>query len=253
MKLFVRNYREENGYLFQFKLPSEGNLVDSLEKQIEYMKKISVYPEFTFEFNGKDIIVLTNIPTSEKKFKKSLNKFYGINGFYKSLTLFLKKTAGIANSSYMESKTVFINEFIVSWRKNPVTGLFPVEVFPDDTVEMILIKSNIGSKEIRIYSLDLINWSFLTPIKPKRKNREIDLINLPDCIKELMKSGKDTKLLKRYLLSVYSVKDTKIVLRMIGVKPDIDDVYVNLDNLGCPNCTDLKKYCKNCNKPHPLC
>jgi len=257
-KLYIKYYQENNGdYLFNFKLESPGNLVESLNQQIIYMQKIAIkHTEFTWEFDGMNLVCICLIPTTGK-YKKSFVKFYGINGFIKSLTLYLKELAGISSSDYLSNKHVTINKYIIGWRRNQVTGMLPVEISPFDDVDMILKKSLIGSREIGIFKLNPIKWKFLFPVKQKKTFKEIDLNNLPDCIKTILNKPNKTKFeinyLTRFLLSIYSPEDTKLVLNMIGDNSEYYNVITNLENCGCPNCRDLSEYCNNCDKPHPLC
>jgi hypothetical protein len=222
------------------------------------MRKIaSKHEEFSYEFDGKDINVIVLIPVGEKRFEKSLLRFYGIDNFIKSLTLYIKTISGIINVNYMSNKYVHVNKYIVGWRYHPATGMQPVEVFPTDDVEMILKKSVIGSREIGIDKLDLIKWgTILEPIKVTKEFKEVNLDELPNCIKKIIKktkSKKETELLTRFLLSIYSPNDSKKLLSVIGEVYNFDFILSNLDSLGSPNCVELKKYCdKECVKSHPL-
>lgn len=255
--MYIKSYKEKNEYLFQLKFEANGNLVNSLEKQVVWMQKIAIrHPEFSFEFNGKDLVCLIIIPT-KGKFKKSFVKYGGINGFIKSLTYYLKNLAGITSENYLTNKHIHINKYIVSWTKHPETGMYPVEVNPFDNVETIIMKSNVGSREIGIDYLDVIKFKFLEPFKIKKNKKEINLSNLPVCIKTILNKPNKTNLeinyLTRFLLSIYSPENVKVVLNMIGEMNQFYSCLTDLDNRGCPNCRDLKDYCKNCNKPHPLC
>jgi len=267
------DYKLPNGdYIFNYKLIGTGNLIESLDLEINKMKLIeSNFPNiFNWRFDGKDLECYAIIPTSRNKYIKTLTRFGGINNFISTLSNHLKRASGTSGINRIIYPNITVLESITPfWEINTKTGLYCVPINPTDGINDILKESsNPSIKNIYFKELDLIKiTSELTPENGYNQLR-YQPDRYPDCIVNIMnkptKSQVDLNNLIRYFLSVHSLMDTKKLFNIILTDKEkrymetckvikrIDYIFNNLENVGCPNCNNLKTDCNNCGKFHPL-